>query len=135
MLDNLLEIAATPDWISPTFALIQTFFNRPSVGFNVPTDTEWSTYAINDLLSSVGIKVWGLTIASSMIIFRVRKAQARYTHYMLERAGVPYYGGLSDYKSSDVTIGKNESKPQSSTGSLLDDCLDGINSLVDTLGH
>ncbi len=133
MLDTLLEIAATPDWISPTLALVQTFLNRPSVGFNVPAGTEWSTYTIEDLLTGVGIKVWGLTLVNDTIIFRVRQAQARYTHYMLERAGVPYYGGLNEASSSRELQSKAVNKTQAPTRGLLDHCLDSINNFTNNL--
>ncbi len=94
MLDTFLKIAATPNWVTPTLSIIQTLWNRPSVGYNVPANTQWSTYAIQGLLKKFGVKVWGLALMDDMIIFRVRKAQAAYTQYLLERENIPYQGGL-----------------------------------------
>ena len=110
MLDTILEIAATPDWISPTIALIQTWGNHPSVGFAIPADTEWN-----------------LTI-----IFRVRQAQAVYIQSLLERAGIPYQGGLAD-RPKTTSRRKNEANQLKPAKGALNSLLDQILELADIL--
>ena len=132
MLDTILEIAATPDWISPTIALIQTWRNHPSVGFAIPTDTEWNLYAIRELLTCVGVKVWGLALVDHKIIFRVRQAQAAYTQYLLERAGIPYQGGLADTPKT-TSQRKNEANQLKPAKGALNSLLDQILELADIL--
>jgi len=133
MLDTFLKISATPDWITPTISIIQTIWNRPSVGYNVSADTQWSTYSIKALLTEVGIKVWGLALIDNMIFFRVRKAQASYTQYLLEREGIPYQGGISDNAIFSVKRKKEQPRSQPAPKGWLDNCLDGINKFVDGL--
>jgi len=68
-----------------------------------------------------------------MIIFRVRKAQASYTQYLLERENIPYQGGIGDVANFSGAKKKEESRPQLVTKGWLDNCLDEINKFVDGL--
>jgi len=133
MLDTFLKIAATPNWVSPTISIIQTIWNRPSVGYNVPANTQWSTYTLQDLLKKFGVKVWGLALVDDRIIFRVRKAQAGYTQYLLERENVPYQGGIGEAAKFSSARRKEAIHQQPVSKGWLDNCLDGINKFVDGL--
>jgi len=133
MLDTFLKIASIPDWITPTISIIQTIWNRPSVGYNVSADTQWSTYSIRALLTDVGIKVWGVGLIDNMIIFRVRKAQASYTQYLLEREGIPYQGGSGKIINLSNKRKKEQARSEPTPKGWLDNCLDGINKFVDGL--
>ena len=132
MLDTILEIAATPVWISPMIALIQTWRNHPSIGFTIPADTEWNLYAIRELLTSVAVKVWGFALVDHTIIFRVRQAQAVCTQYLLERAGIPYRGGLDDTPKT-TRQRKNEANQLKPAKGALNSLLDQILALADIL--
>lgn len=95
MLDKLIRAGRTPDWISPLVCFILDFKRRPSVGYTIPVHAGWSAYALRNLLTQGGIQLWGLTIYDNLILFRTRKAQALYAQYLMERAGIPYAGGIA----------------------------------------
>jgi hypothetical protein len=154
MIDKLIEVGSTFDWITPLFTFLQDFRNRPSVGYNVPVDGGWSAYAISDLLKAHGIKVWGLTIFQGTIMFRLRAAQAEYAQYLFAQNGVLYSGGLGIANRTQrrrrtgrapIPLPDTGSQPASaaaapaelSRGQSLDGLLDGslrsINRLVNKL--
>lgn len=94
LLDRLITTGTVFDWITPVATFAQDYYNRPAVGYNVPVACGWSAYAIRNLLTSKGIKLWGLTIYGDLILFRVRKAQARWAQQLMAQAGIPYQGGV-----------------------------------------
>jgi hypothetical protein len=89
MIDRLLSLGSTPDWIRPLVGIIKDFTNGPYYRFYVDRNAGWSVNAIKRLLNSYGVHVWGDIIANDMIIFTVRQAQAQWAQYLLQRAGVP----------------------------------------------
>lgn len=95
MIDKAISVGTTFDWITPLWALIQDWRNRPSVGYSVPVDGGSSLYAIKGALTGRGVKTWGWMIVDGVILFRTRQAQAQYAQYWLERDGVPYSGGTT----------------------------------------
>lgn len=154
MIDKLVAVGSTFDWITPLFTLFQDFRNRPSVGYNVPVDGGWSAYAISDLLRAHGIKVWGLTIFQGTIMFRLRAAQAEYAQYLFAQNGVLYSGGLNAPKRTHkrgkvgrtpIPLPGNTGQPTSSAAAadeptrrqsldgLLDGSLRSINRFVSKL--
>jgi hypothetical protein len=117
MVDRLLSFGTTFDWISPTLAFIQDIANGPSCPFFVPYNAGWSGREIERLLKHHGIKVWGLMIVNDAIMFSVRQAQARWTLYVLERAGVPIqqYGSLGEFSGKHP-----KSKAKNSSVNLIE---------------
>jgi hypothetical protein len=128
MLDTIIKIGTVFDWITPVFSLFQDWQNGPSTGFNVPVGGGYSAYAIQDILSAGGIKIWGLRIINNTILFRTRKTQAAFAQYLLERNGISYQGGIGD----TIQLKKSNAPKPASTGGLSR-ILDSINKVVDTL--
>jgi len=97
ILDTILEIGSMFDGISPTVAFFQDILNGPSHTFFVPHACGRSAKEIERLLARNGIRVWGLMIVNREIMLTVRKSQARWAQYLLDREGIPvetpYTGG------------------------------------------
>ncbi len=94
-----MQFAGRFDWISPLWTFVQDYRNRPSVGYNLHRGCGRSAYEIRYMLTRAGVKVWGLREVGDVITFRVRRAQARYAQYLLDRAGLPYVGGVRARRS------------------------------------
>jgi len=133
MLDRIIKIGTVFDWITPVISLIQDWQNGPSIGLNVPVEGGYSAYAIKDILAAGGIKIWGLRIIDTTIIFRTKNIQAAFAQYLLERAGVPYQGGISEADKNLGTRKKATLRPEPVSKGWLDNCLDGLNKFVDGL--
>lgn len=112
MLDRLLAFGAAFDWISPLWAYIQDFLNGPSHTFLVPHNAGWSGREIEQLLKRHGVQVWGQMVVNGMIMFTVRQAQAQWTQYLLQRAGIPIAYGLLD--ATTLTSPPQPEKPHPS---------------------
>ena len=133
MINKALAIGAGFDWIGPLWTFIQDYRRRPAVRYNIPADCGWHAYAIQDMLQDSGIKLWGLALYRETYVFSVRKAQARYTQYLLERAGIPYYGGIDIRGSSPVSASQTQEAQQVSQPVTLDSYLDQIDGFVDSI--
>ena len=93
-IDKLLEIGVNADWISPLLSMIQDVANGPHHDFLVDWNTGWSANEIKRLLKKHGIKSWGVMVRHETIMFTVRKKQAKWAQYILQRNGIPIIGGL-----------------------------------------
>jgi hypothetical protein len=91
--DRLLAAGATFDWISPLVSLVQDITNGPGHIFFVDLYAGYSINDIKGLLRGHGVKVWGDMIVDNMIAVTVRKKQAHWAQYLLEREGVPLLAG------------------------------------------
>jgi hypothetical protein len=109
MIDRILSFGATFDWITPAASLLQDILNGPSCGFGVPADAGFSARNIERLLTAKGVKTWGLMVVDDLIIFRVRRAQARWAKYLLERARVPILYAPRD--AGNAKPGKSRRQP------------------------
>lgn len=91
MLDKLLDIGASFDWITPTWAFIQDAANGNPADFGIPANAGFDRGDIKRLLSKRGINVWGLmyNTGGDLLMFTVHKSQARQTRTALQQAGVP----------------------------------------------
>lgn len=91
MLDTLLNIGCAFDWITPTTAFIQDLFNGPVSDFGIPANVGWDRHNIKRLLTKHGVRVWGLmyNFNGEILMFTVRKPQAKWAYYLLHREGVP----------------------------------------------
>lgn len=132
MIDTILKGGSSFDWISPVWAFIQDLRNGPAVGFTVPMEAGASTEQLQALLKERGVKVWGIMMVDDTILFTVRKAQARYVHYLFDRAGIPYQGGLGDALALVQRNAQGKPRKKSASG-WLDNCLDGVEQLIDRL--
>jgi hypothetical protein len=134
MFDTFLRVGSSFDWITPTIALIQDIRNGPSVQFAVPHDTGWSGADIKQMLHAAGIRVWGLAVEGDEIAFTVRKAQARYAAYWLERERLPYVSSLGATESVSRRPQRRqtvEDPRPARQGGPVDNLLDGITGFVD----
>jgi hypothetical protein len=127
MLDTLLNIGCAFDWITPTVAFVQDFFNGPASNFGIPANAGWDRKDIKRLLTDHGVRVWGLmyNLSGEMLMFTVKKSQAKWAYYLLQREGVPilYAPAKVVNSSSRVTPKKNN----------VTDPLDAIFNFLDNL--
>lgn len=91
MIDQLLNFGCAFDWITPTLAFIQDFLSGPVSDFGIPTNPVWGRREIKRLLNDYEVEVWGLmyTLNGDVLLFSVKKQQAKFTYSLLRRAGVP----------------------------------------------
>jgi hypothetical protein len=132
MSDKALRVMASWDWITPVITLIQDWWNRPSVGYNVSDTGVFSAWELKRFLKQKGIKVWGVMVIGDTITLRVRKAQALYTQHWLMTLGMPYQCGIPAGNSVNYRRAKSAAQKQpegKSTGTIID----AINNLADRL--
>jgi hypothetical protein len=91
MFDAILDFGCGFDWITPAWAFVQDFLNRPASHFGVPGNAMWGRRDLRRLLRKYGVKVWGLMYDSTgdLLMFAVPKSQARWAYYCLEKERVP----------------------------------------------
>jgi hypothetical protein len=91
MFDMILDFGRGFDWITPTWAFVQDFLNRPASHFGIPANSVWGRREIKRLLGRYGVRVWGLMYNSTgdLLMFAVPKSQARWAYHCLEKEGVP----------------------------------------------
>jgi hypothetical protein len=85
MMDKALEIGASADWLTPTFALVRTQILRTHVQFGIDK---------NDILDAKltldkkRIRMQDCVIVDGACLFTVRNEHARWAADLLARAGV-----------------------------------------------
>lgn len=89
----------------PLTADLRDLAEGPSHTFFVEEKSGWRGIDIDRVLESKGIKVWGKMIVAGDIMLTVRRDQARWAQYTLERAGVPIKPGFAFCASSCVMSG------------------------------
>jgi hypothetical protein len=89
MLDQFLDMAGNFDLITPAWAFLQDLLNGPPADFAIPAQAGWTSRDIRRLLSRHGVRVWGLIYHGDMLMFTVRKEQAKWAYYLLCREKVP----------------------------------------------
>lgn len=92
MIDKFLEVGSGFDWITPLWAFAQDWWNSPAFHINVSVGGGYAPIQIEWALKGKGVKVWGLMVVNQTITFSVRKPQAKYALYWLERWGVQIDG-------------------------------------------
>ena len=91
MIDRLLSIGSTFDWITPLSAWVQDVAHGGDYTFLIPWDaTSLSGAEIRRLLRRHGIEAWGLMIVDDTLMVSVPKGQAALACALLDEAGVPY---------------------------------------------
>ena len=120
MRDELLKFGAGFDWITPLWAFVQDVKYGQPFQVNVPYNLGWSGNQVTDALNEKGIRTWGLMVVDETITFTVRKPQARYTLYWLERWGVLYQvrvDRLPDGKNAETP---DDTSDETSDGTTVD---------------
>ena len=90
-MDQLLNIGASFDWMTPAWAIWQYFLNRPVAHFGVMAGAGFDRGDIRWVLKKRGVKSWGYVynVAGDLIMFSVPKAKANWANYLLQSEGVP----------------------------------------------
>jgi hypothetical protein len=104
----------------------QDWANGRSHTFLVERSCPYSGQEIENLLTTHGIRVWGKMIVFGEIMLTVRRAQAKWAQYLLEREGVPIQHGTEFCKSSSFKLG--------SRGDLWESLLYACEALLDSWG-
>lgn len=130
-MNKILKIGATFDWITPLYIFIRDRIEGSAVRFGVSLETGWGAGAIQTLLNEAGIRVWGIIVIDDTVVFTVRRTQARYTRYWLEREGIVYSSGGNGQENSVREKRQPDIAP--STRGWFDKLLDGIDGVVDRL--
>ena len=90
MIDKILGVGASLDWISPLASVLGDVVNGPSHTFLIPYDScPLSGREVEILLRRQGVKSWGHMVVSGTLMVSVRLSQARWAEHLLEDAGVP----------------------------------------------
>lgn len=139
--DKMLEVAATPDWISPLWAMFQDLRNGPKHDFFVDRYADWSAKDVTRLLKKTGIKTWGTAIIDDMIFFSVKKQQALWAQRILQSNGIPIIAGYipipKKKPNSAWYVGPLAPKTSPKPVSLfeqVDNLFDRMDSILDRLG-
>lgn len=90
-LDDLLQVGAAFDWITPTWAILKDMANGPVARFGIMANVGFDRGDIRRLLSKNGVESWGYiyNLGGDLIMLSVREHQARWANYVLQREGVP----------------------------------------------
>lgn len=139
MLDPILEIGATFDWISPLAGMLGNFLNGPSHTFLIPYDASpLSGREIARMLSKRGVRSWGHIIVSGTLMVSVRLGQARWAQHLLERAGVPIENPLPAQDRTRRARGRRsgrrpaQRRQGSGRSSDVGSIVDAVNEILDT---
>jgi len=87
--DDILDVAGGFDIITPLWAFIQDALNGPPADFALYANAGWTIQDVRQLFEYHSINVWGLMYHDDMLMFTVRKQQADWTRYVLQRARAP----------------------------------------------
>lgn len=104
MIDAMLSIGCAFDWISPTLTFMQDFFYGPTSDFGIPADAGWSRAELKPLLNRYGVRVWGVmyNLNGNLLMFTVRRSQAKWAYYRLQQEGVPILYAPSEATESGI---------------------------------
>jgi hypothetical protein len=135
MFDRFVAIGSELDWITPVLTWLTDMRSGGSVGYNIPVDAGWSALAIQMTLHEAGVHIWGLSIVTGIITFRLKRSQTRYAQYLLERNGIPYQGGMDITSSKSKGRQRQSSLRSAPSDGLLDRTIAPIHQLVQKLQH
>jgi len=127
MLDKLLEIGSSFDWISPIAAYVGDIACGPGHTLMIPVDCGWSGFAIERYLHRYGIRTWGGMIVNRTIMLTVPLSQAEFAEYLLLREGLLLENRRPPHSHRHSTSPCQESQ---SIIKHLDDVLDLLGELI-----
>jgi hypothetical protein len=139
MLDTILGIGASFDWISPLASVLGDLMNGPSHTFLIPySGSPLSGREIGWMLGKRGVKCWGLMVVSGTLMVSVRQGQARWAQQILEQAGVPIENPVPNQAqranrargtvSRTTARSHHRTAPKSDLGGIVD----SVSDLLDT---
>jgi hypothetical protein len=122
-----LNTASSFDLITPVMAFIQDAVNGPPAHFGISPYTGLRFKDIRRLLNSYGVKVWGLMLSTDaqVVMFTVRKSQAKWTYYLLQREGIPILYAPDEA----VQFSERRTKREASSATPLDPVFGFLNKL------
>lgn len=133
MLQKLLDIGMTFDWITPVIAQIQDIANGPHRTFLISEGSGWSGHQVGRMLRDHGVKYWGMMIVEGKLMLTVRQQQAGWTQYLLQREGIPLLNPLPSGRPT-ATSGTPAAPPAAhSKAARRHSFLDDLNGLVDSM--
>lgn len=104
LIDTVLKIGATFDWISPTLSVVQDVLNGPSHTFLITrAGCPLSGREINLMLSRRGIASWGYMVVDDTLMVSVCEADARQAEAALRNHKVP----IQNPQASPAKAGKS----------------------------
>lgn len=90
MLDTVLGIGASFDWLSPLASVLGDLVNGGGHTFLIPySGSPMSGREIEIMLRRRGVRTWGAMVVSGTLMLTVRPQQARWAEHLLQQAGVP----------------------------------------------
>jgi len=139
MLDTILGIGASFDWISPLASVLGDLMNGPSHTILVPYGSSpLSGREIAWMLSKRGVKSWGHMVVSGTLMISVRLGQARWAEHLLEQAGVPIENPLPVQNPTGRAQRRNSAKKparrrqRSRRKTDVGAIVDSVNEILDT---
>lgn len=124
MLDEILAVGSTFDWISPLVGHAKNILNGPSHTFLVPYDRGWSGRAISKMLGKRGVKSWGYMVVKNTLTLSVTERQAEWAQYLLDQAGVPV--------ENPVAAGRQARSTRRDPGGGFAELADDLKDLLDS---
>ena len=139
MLDSILGIASTFDWISPVAGFMGDLVNGPSHTFLIPwASCPLSGREIGQMLRKRGVKYWGMMIVSGTLMVSVRLNQARWAQHLLDQAGVPIENPLPASEVPGRPQGRNarsrsgQRRKRTGRRSEMGTIVDSVNDILNT---
>ena len=96
LLDDLLAAGSIFDWITPLVAFAHDAVNGPQHTLFIDRACGWSARQIEKMLRDHGVRTWGLMIVNDQIMITMRRSQARWADYLVQREGLPLLNPLTN---------------------------------------
>ena len=123
MLNNILKIGKSLDWISPIAAIAQDLANGPSHTFLIPVSNGRTGREIINMLRRRGVKTWGHMVINDIITITVPESQVDWAQRLLDWAGVVTDGDpveLPQHPGTSRQRKKKAGRDQGSNNELRD---------------
>ena len=133
MLNKLLEIGMSFDWITPVLAQVQNVANGPHRTFLVSGGSGWSGHRIERLLRDNGVRCWGMMIVSQKLMLTVRQEQAGWTQYLLQREGIPLLNPIASAHVATTNGGAALSRAREPRTAQRQQIVDRVSGLLDSV--
>jgi len=91
LLDYLLGLGSSFDWVSPIFFFLKDLINGPVADFGIDAYSGWNVYNLKQFFLYYEISIWGLSysLKGDILMFTVSKRDAARTYTLLIDAEIP----------------------------------------------
>jgi hypothetical protein len=137
MLDKFYEIGGSADLITPVSTWLQNLYHGSSFHINIQRACGYSITQVEDALRQKGIYVWGGTVIDEVITLNVRRTQAEYALYWLERWQIPIDGHSKldgTVRGAGTPVDGDRSSPKSTTDGVLGSIFNSVDAFTRRLG-